>query len=1224
MQIQESMNAQAIAEASKLLSKGSRVFLRGAQGLSFAYIAASLARDAKIILVASDAKRAEAISQDLRFLMPSFKDSILLFPSSDKNPYAPQAEDSWVVMERMALLHKIATGVHFNVLVVAATELIKKNIPAKYFNERAQLIAKGGVLHRDAFMSELKLLGFSHVPVVEDPGTFAVRGSIIDVFWNGAPAPVRIDLFGDEIERLNTFDPETQRTKDALESFCFGQVRELVLDDKSVQLAKSRLRDLADDLDYPTKELKEKLESIDNRIPFFGMESLLPAFYNHLESLPKLLEYALGKAPFWIFDDTPSIKAALSAHAEEYEQHYEHALTKQSLCFAPQAFLVPPQELATFIDNQPALHREHIVLENAPQSEGVVWRIQGKATDHIRRHILFESARRDDDEIIESSRQGAHHGPGFANDVVHLALKPLVDTIRSQKSSGHKVFLPVYSAGSAHRIQELLAAHKLNIQPLKVAPDLLEPSTLISQPSVHAYTFVAKPAPPSEGAIFDDLLLTVIAEDEIFGKRTRRKEATGRKERFRTTLADLEVGDIVVHIDHGVGVFKGLVRLNLRSVESDYLLIHYAGDDKLYLPVHRIHFLQKYSGVGAGAPRLDKLGGTGWQSKKKKVKEAVLAMAQDLLNLYAKRELAVRPKSPAPDESYLDFEARFAFETTEDQQKAIDQVLADMQKDRPMDRLICGDVGYGKTEVAMRAAMMCVLAKRQVAVLAPTTILAQQHGMTFTERFSETGVQTAVLSRFQSNKEVKESLKKIADGRVDIAIGTHRLLSGDVSFKELGLIIVDEEQRFGIKAKEQLKKLKTQVDVLTLSATPIPRTLQMAMFALRELSVIETPPVDRRSIRTSIIRFDDDVIRESILRELERGGQVYYVHNRVSSIQATADYLRKLVPEAKIEVGHGQMEENALEDVMMRFIKHEFNILVCTTIIETGIDVPSANTMFVDNADDFGLAQLYQLRGRIGRSKERAFAYLIIPGELEHLTPVAKKRLEILHQFSDLGVGFRIAQHDLEIRGAGDLLGKEQHGHVAAVGFDLYADLLKEAVEGIRGQEKDDVPDPDVNLPVKAYLPDNFITDLHERLSYYQRLAVAKDGSDIWDVIASIEDQYGALPPEVPALAEVMTIKQRLKAIHAKSIDCGPVGDGASAPRISINLGDKPKLNHAKLLDWIARTPAELALTPQMKLIYTPARSLWESLGKNVLLVCRDILSQVEREAGLGHIAHSA
>jgi len=1214
----KSMNIPRVENAAKHLLEGSSIFLRGAEGLSFAYIVSLLAKQQSTVLVASSAERAEALAQDLKFLFGAdAKSSVLLFPSSDKHPYAKQAEDSWLVMERMALLHKIATGSPFSVLVIAAEELGKKTVPAKYFNQRAQLIAKGSTVHRDELMAELRLMGYSHVPTVEDPGTFAVRGSIIDIYWAGAPAPVRIDLFGDEVERLNTFDPGTQRTKETLDSFCFGQAREIYLDDESITLAKNRLRDLADDVDYPTKDLKEKLDSIENRVPFFGIESLLPAFYDQLQSPIEALKASFSNKLFWVFDDPPAIKSSFLACAKDYESHYEHALAKRELCFAPSAFLVGEDELRAFVDSTPALRRESIVLENKPGTGAEVWEIQSAPTDHIRKNIVLESTRTDNDHALVDQHNNAS---GSAADVVHLAFRPLANAIRVQKDAGHSVLLPAYSAGSAHRLKELLGAHRLNVQLLKAPPNLLLPDALPRQPSVHAYTFVATPAPPSEGAIFSDLFFTVIAEDEIFGKRTRRKEATGRKERFRTTLADLEVGDVVVHIDHGVGLFKGLVRLNLRGVESDYLLLHYADEDKLYLPVHRIHFLQKYSGVGTSAPRLDKLGGTTWQSKKKKVKEAVLAMAQDLLNLYAKRELARRPPAPAPDESYLDFEARFAFETTEDQQKAIDQVLADMQKERPMDRLICGDVGYGKTEVAMRAAMMCVLAKRQVAVLAPTTILAQQHGMTFAERFSETGVHVGVLSRFQSNKEIKDSLKKIAEGRIDIAIGTHRLLSQDVSFKNLGLIIVDEEQRFGIKAKEQLKKLKSQVDVLTLSATPIPRTLQMAMFALRELSVIETPPVDRRSIRTSIIRFDDDVIREAILRELERGGQVYYVHNRVSSIQATADYIRQLVPQAKVEVGHGQMEESALEDVMMRFIKHEFNVLVCTTIIETGIDVPSANTMFIDNADDFGLAQLYQLRGRIGRSKERAFAYLIVPGELEHLTPIARKRLEVLHKFSDLGVGFRIAQHDLEIRGAGDLLGKEQHGHVAAVGFDLYADLLKEAVESIKGQEKDEAPDPDVNLPIKAYLPDNFISDLHERLSYYQKLAVARSSSDVWDVVGAIEDQYGTPPPEVPALAEVMVIKQRLKAMHARGIDCTPAADDAGVPRLSIGLGDKPRLDHAKLLAWIAKHPKELALTPQMKLVYTPTRSLWESLGKSILLLCRDFLGQVEREAGLSVI----
>ena len=554
---------------------------------------------------------------------------------------------------------------------------------------------------------------------------------------------------------------------------------------------------------------------------------------------------------------------------------------------------------------------------------------------------------------------------------------------------------------------------------------------------------------------------------------------------------------------------------------------------------------------------------------------------------------------------------------------------------------------------------MC--SKRQVAVLAPTTVLAQQHFQTFTERFKATGAIVEVISRFKTAAEAREILQRTREGKVDILIGTHRLLSPDVGWSDLGLILVDEEQRFGVKAKETIKRWKANVDVLTLTATPIPRTLQMGFFGIRDMSVIETAPVDRRAIRTSILKFDDDIVREAIMRELSRGGQVYFVHNRVRSIQATADAIKRLIPEARIGIGHGQLNEDELEDVMLRFMKHEVNVLVCTAIIETGLDVPTANTMFIDHAEDFGLSQLYQLRGRIGRSKERAFAYLLIPGGTESLHPDARSRLEILQRFSDLGAGFQVAQHDLELRGAGDLLGGSQHGHVAAVGYDLYAELLRDAVEDLRGRTDIDVPDPEITLPVAALIPDKYIPDMHERLQIYQRMATAKDGAEIYDVVGGLEDLYGDVPPEVSTLADVMVLKLKLKELAARALDLvlppagaekqkmsSPLQAGLTAsqvkqqiinarragmkmtapaeqerklkletgvPKVVITLGDRTKLDPELLLAWVNNNPEFLKLTPQMKLVITPTDKEWRTLGEDPIALCRDAIRRVGEAA---------
>jgi transcription-repair coupling factor (superfamily II helicase) len=1176
----------------------------GAQGLAIAHTACVFSIKKPVIFVAPNPSAAEDFLRDIRFLFgEEHMQAVLYLPADEKTPYHATSPDPVLVGERLATLHKLATQTLFSVLVTSTKALATRTIPLESLQEAAEIIELKGEIHRDDLIKKIELLGYNRVSTVEDPGTFAVRGSIIDIFWPGHPFPVRIDLFGDEVERINTFDPGSQRTVASLEEYQFGAVREIQLNDTTVVFGEKHLRKLADDLNYPTKRLREKLEDLTNHIPFFGIESLLPAFFKELQSPLQLLLRVYGTDAFHIVINEPlEFSNGIRTLHQEYLDHYDATIMRSDLCFQPSQFLLSENEVHHLIAKQNQLRLESFAIEEALMKNDSVLSVNSARTDTLRQDILRETTRTD----IEIPN--AHH-----------LLDPLASQIRRLHADHISVFLPAASLGGTHRLRELLQPHGLNIRTLSSAPDMITPqiANFKFDNNVHAFTFVAKPETPESGAIFYDLKIAIFSENDIFGKRARRQGKTVKKGGFRTTLADLKEGDPIVHVDHGVGIFKGLTRLNVRGVEQDYLLLVYQGNDKLYLPVHRINLIQTYSGA-EGEPRLDKLGGTGWQTKKKKVKEAVIAMAQDLLNLYAKRELAKRPKSSTPDANYWEFEARFAFETTLDQQKAIDDVLSDMQKDKPMDRLVCGDVGYGKTEVAMRAAMMTVLNGRQVAVLAPTTILAQQHGITFAERFKDFGVRIAVVSRFQKSQEIKEAIQRTSDGKVDILIGTHRILSTDIAFKNLGLVVIDEEQRFGIKHKEHLKKLKSQTDALTLSATPIPRTLQMGFFGIRDLSIIETPPTDRRAIRTSIVRFDDAVIREAILMELGRGGQVYFVHNKVSSINAKADYLRNLVPEAKIEVGHGQMEESVLEQIMVRFMKHDFNILVCTTIIETGIDVSAANTMFIENADDFGLAQLYQLRGRIGRSKERAFAYLLIPAETEQLTPIAKKRLEILHRFSELGAGFRIAQHDLELRGAGDLLGKNQHGHIAAVGYDLYSELLKEAVEELKGRVHEEIFDPDINIPVAALIPEKYIPDLHDRMGYYQRLATAQNANDIWDVVGAMNDQCGETPAEVNNLAEVMIIKQMLKTLAIRGLDFVKADEKQLLPRVVLTLADTPKLDANRLMTWIKVNPSQVTLTPKMKLIYTPSIEEWQIANNHsIFSLSKVVIKQLQEHAAV-------
>ena len=641
----------------------------------------------------------------------------------------------------------------------------------------------------------------------------------------------------------------------------------------------------------------------------------------------------------------------------------------------------------------------------------------------------------------------------------------------------------------------------------------------------------------SAGFLSSELHLAILTEEELFAKGARHKpQPKNKAATFLSSLEDLNVGDYVVHVQHGIAKYLGLKRLSVQDFDSDYLILEFAGGDKLYVPLDRLNQVQRYSGAESHVPRLDRLGGTSWAKTTARVKKDIEEMAQELIDLYANRELAKRHAYGYDSTLYHEFEAAFEYEETPDQLKAIEDIARDMESSKPMDRLVCGDVGYGKTEVAMRAAFKAVEDNRQVAVLVPTTLLAHQHYDNFSERFAPFPTKVALLSRFQSPKEAKAILKEVAAGTVDVVIGTHRLLQKDVVFRNLGLVIIDEEQWFGVKHKERLKELRTQVDVLTLTATPIPRTLQMAMASVRDLTIIDTPPAGRLSIRTQVVRSTDKLIREAILRELGRGGQVYFVHNRVETMERKGAWLQQIVPEARIVMAHGQMDAKPLEAVMLKFFHREADVLIASAIIQSGIDVPSANTIIVNRADTFGLAQLYQLRGRVGRSGDQAYAYFLVPDE-GRLTDDAQKRLTAIQQFTELGSGFRIAAADLEIRGAGNLLGRQQSGHIAAIGLDLYLQMVEQAVHRLKGQVVEEEPDPTLRLNVSAFIPEEYVADPHQRLSFYKRLSSCTQVGELALLHGELQDRYGLPPDAVERLFEVMQVRLQAKALRLSSIE---------------------------------------------------------------------------------------
>jgi len=709
---------------------------------------------------------------------------------------------------------------------------------------------------------------------------------------------------------------------------------------------------------------------------------------------------------------------------------------------------------------------------------------------------------------------------------------------------------------------------------------LQDPAQLYD-PGVHAHLVRGE---ISGGFVDAPARLALLSDEEIFGRRVKKRaRATKLENTFAAAFRELNEGDLVVHVEHGIARYHGLTKMQIRGVEGDFLVLAYEGADRLYLPVSKLRQVQKFTGATPEAVRLDKLGGSSFALRKARVKEQLLKMAAELLDLYAARSAHPGFGFKEPDQIYREFEAEFPYEPTPDQAKAIEDVLGDMRKDGarphkgPMDRLVCGDVGYGKTEVAMRAAMLSVLSKKQVAVLVPTTVLAAQHERNFRERFKGYPVRIEALSSMKEGDQIRAMLKDLVAGKVDVVIGTHRLLAADVSFKDLGLIVVDEEQRFGVAHKERLKKLRKLVDVLTLTATPIPRTLHMSLAGARDLSIIATPPEDRRAIRTFVMKFDPVAVKEAVEQELRRGGQVYFVHNRVRSIAAMEKFLTELVPKARVGVAHGQMSHHKLEQVMGKFVEKELDVLLATSIIESGLDIPSANTIIVNRADHFGLSQLYQIRGRVGRSRERAYAYLLVPAR-RPVTKDAQKRLEVLQRFSELGAGFKIASHDLEIRGAGNLLGKDQSGHIEAIGFDLYAQLLDEAVRELRGEAPREDIDPDVQLPLPAFIPDPYMPDVHQRLYFYKRFAQASTDEELDEIRAEIVDRYGDPPDEVDALQAVMQVKVRLRALRIRGLEAGP-------GRIVFTLGDGAALDAFQLAKRVQASQGALRLTPDMKLV---------------------------------------
>ncbi len=1110
--------------------------LTGLNGSAPAYVLAQLLpRLRKTLLVlTADGDGADELRRELLFYGGSGVE-VLSFPAWDTAPFEAVTPHPEVVGQRLNTLYRLTDG-RPRLVVAPLAAVTQRVLPRTVLGEVAEFIMAGEEADFEGLVEKLVKLGYSHVPLVEDRGTFARRGGILDIFPPSLPQPVRLEFFGDFVETIRSFDPLSQRSLNPVAELILLPSRELALTQPVLTAFASRLKRRCDDLEIPADRRRAYLEQLQSAIYPPGVDYLQPLFHPGLETI---FDY-LGPDALRVTIDPEAVRAAGEELQRELAHGEERALGREQITPERYELFLTPEELTTRL----TAGRQLFIPRLAIAGEG------GET-------IAVRAEENLDLKLATGSGGGE-------------ILRPLVERLTTWLAAGERVLVVCHQKAQADRLMGLLEPYRV-------------PLTLSSREFVAEREHLDRRVDIllgelSRGFRLPAEQLVVIAEEELFGKRQRRRGLTAvRQKQILSSLAELKPGDMMVHLDFGVGIYRGLQHLKTGTVEGDFLLLEYAGADRLYLPIDRLNLVQRYVGAEGVDPRVDKLGGVGWEKAKAKAKAAVAEMAGELLEIYAARQVKEGFAFTPPDEMYREFEAAFAWEETPDQQAAIDDVLADMQSSRPMDRLVCGDVGYGKTEVAIRGAFKSVLDGKQVAVLVPTTILAQQHLETFRSRFKDYPVTVEMLSRFRTAAEQKAILERVKKGDVDVIIGTHRLLQADVQFKDLGLLIVDEEQRFGVAHKEKLKKYRATVDLMTLTATPIPRTLYMSMMGIRDLSIIDTPPVDRLAIKTYVARQADDIIREAVLRELRRGGQVYYVHNRVQTIGAMAEHLRTVVPEAKIAVGHGQMDEKELEKVMLSFMHGESNLLLCTTIIESGLDISNANTLIVNRADNFGLAQLYQLRGRVGRSKQRAYAYFLLPGE-GSITADARERLKILQDITELGAGFRIATHDLELRGAGDLLGGNQSGQISAVGFELYNELLEEAIQQLKGEEPVAQVEPEIKLGIPAFIPEEYVKDPNQRLVLYKKLTQAENLDDVADVAAELTDRYGKLPPATEFLLAVMRLRLQLKRLLVREIE-------AAGSQLTLCFHPKTPVSPDTIIALIRQQPKKYQFTPDFRLV---------------------------------------
>ena len=1091
-----------------------------------------------LVVVARDTQRAQALEAELGIFADDLP--VLQFPDWETLPYDAFSPHPEIVSQRIATLYRLP-GVKRGVLVVPVATLMQRIAPRIHITGSGLVMSKGQQLDLAAEQRRLEASGYRHVPQVAEPGDFAVRGALLDIFPMGTAEPYRIELFDDEVDSIRSFDPETQRSQQQVERVELLPAREFPLTEEAAKEFRSNLRER-----FPIDVRRCPLyQDMKEGVTPGGIEYYLPLFFRQTSTL---FDYLADDALFVLGEGAG--EAADQFWAQTLERYDQRAHDIERPVLPPAELYLPPDKLREQLNKRLRVDvvepgHEHAIDTGTQPAPELPLNRKGEEPATSLRHFLAGYPGR---VLIAADSAGRREA--LVDTLASAGLKP-------EHVDDWSAFLARHP-GESRNDEQNLPRFAITIAPLEQGFALTKP------------------------------VLTVLTERELYGERVRnererkRRRGTARDpDTIIRDLTELTVGAPIVHVDHGVGRYQGLLSMDVGGMAGEFLTIEYAKGDKLYVPVSQLGLVSRYSGTAPELAPLHSLGGDAWERARRKAAEKVRDVAAELLAIYAQRQARGGESLPIDRQLVEEFGSSFPFEETPDQESAIEAVLDDLAAPRAMDRVICGDVGFGKTEVALRAAFATATAGKQVAVLVPTTLLAQQHYRNFADRFADWPVRVDVLSRFKSTREVNEALKRLADGQIDVIVGTHKLLQSDIKFKNLGLVIVDEEQRFGVRQKEQLKKLRAEVDLLTMTATPIPRTLNMAMAGLRDLSLIATPPAHRSAVRTFISAWDPATIREALQRELSRGGQVYFLHNEVQSIERTVRELEELVPEARIRIAHGQMPERELEGVMADFHRQRFNVLVCTTIIETGIDIPTANTIIIDRADHFGLAQLHQLRGRVGRSHHRAYAYLVVP-DRKSITADAQKRLEALASLEELGAGFTLATHDLEIRGAGELLGDEQSGQIQEIGFGLYTELLDRAVRALKSGK---VPDFDlsseheteVELHLPALIPDDYLGDVHTRLTLYKRIASARSEDDLRDLQVEMIDRFGLLPEPTKQLFAVASLKLMATPLGIRKLDFGANGG-------RIVFREKPEVDPLAIIKLIQTQPRVYKLDGQDKL----------------------------------------